>query len=236
MGNGGNGDAEGGSEASPQQQAGRDGRGCSTDPPPSQLPIAVAQSRQGVHGGGWERHCGCCSPHPNPCPAPGLKALPVPNCGGLGLSPGVEGVRRGHRHLCAFSPLQSACRRTDHIPEGQDGAGGGHSSITAEVTPGKGAQLHAPPHTRHTAAQLPPTPQGHGGRSETPLSQDKRHRYPNSPLRISTPIRQEATSQHSPHNAGSRPPGPSPPPHPPHSRRRRTGGGGERGAVRSCNV
>lgn len=206
-------------------------------PPPSQLPIAVAQSRQGVHGGGWERHCGCCSPHPNPCPGPGLKALPVPNCGGLGLSPGVEGVRRGHRHLRAFSPLQSACRRTYHIPEGQDGAGGGTAASLLRSPQGKGLSSTPPPHTRHTAAQLPPTPQGHGGRSETPLSQDKRHRYPNSPLRISTPIRQEATSQHSPHNAGSPPPRSQPAPHPPHSRRRRTGGGGgERGAVRSCNV
>ena len=139
-----------GAKPHPSSRQGEMAEDAAQIPPPSQLPIAVAQSRQGVHGGGWERHCGCCSPHPNPCPAPGLKALPVPNCGGLGLSPGVEGVRRGHRHLRAFSPLQSACRRTYHIPEGQDGAGGGHSSITAEVTPGKGAQLHAPPpHKAH---------------------------------------------------------------------------------------
>lgn len=119
-------------------------------PPPSQLPIAVAQSRQGVHGGGWERHCGCCSPHPNPCPGPGLKALPVPNCGGLGLSPGVEGVRRGHRHLCAFSPLQSTCRRTYHIPEGQDGAGGGTAASLLRSPQGKGlSSTPPPPHKAH---------------------------------------------------------------------------------------
>lgn len=169
MGNGGNGDAEGGSEASPQQQAGRDGRGCSTDPPPpSQLPIAVAQSRQGVHGGGWERHCGCCSPHPNPCPGPGLKALPVPNCGGLGLSPGVEGVQRGHRHLRAFSPLQSTCRRTYHIPEGQDGAGGGTAASLLRSPQGKGLSSTPPPTQGTRQPNFHPPHRGTGGARRPP--------------------------------------------------------------------
>lgn len=60
-----------------------------------------------------------------------------------------------------------------------------------------------------------------GPTQRPPLSQHKGHKYPIPPL-ISTSVRQEATSQHSPHSVSS-PQVPAPPPPP--SRRRRTGGG-----------
>lgn len=122
------------------------------------------------------------------------------------------------------------------VPEGQDGAGRGaqqhHCSCHSRK---RGSAPQGSPQTRHTAAPLPPTPLGHGGgvggpTQRPPLSQHKGHKYPIPPL-ISTSVRQEATSQHSPHSVSS-PQVPAPPP----PKQKEEDWGGDWGAVRSCSV